>query len=997
MYLSIKISSGNKTRVVNFCPSPLTFPITFGKGEENHVIVDTISSFRLEYDSEELILVPSAPIYRVDDVTENKINSGTRVIVKHKNIFRNNQVIFQFKIDLQRGNILLKNTKAREILERKYGKLWLVGFGGIASVYASEKRDIAIKVLGIGYNDPKMIERFKSAGEKIKKLDHLGLIKVGESFSASEHNLFYTEMEYCNGVTLQEMILRKGKIRLGQAFSLIRQLVEVVKYISSQRIVHRDINPKNILVDSTLCLKLLGITLIKSEDSDLTQKGTKMFTPNFSAPEQINDASVADQQADMFSLGAVTYYLISGTPPFEAVNHSQYIQLIYKNTIPISLKNKIPSISQDLSDLIDQALAIEKDKRPSISEFAKAFEWILNRVRSKYESISASKIRSSDETVLGDFLDSEEVHKIGRFNIVRELGSGGLGRVYEAFDTKLSRKVAIKLLRRGVFADDHEVERFKEEASLVARLKHPGINRIYEVHQEGNHPYIVMELIEGKSLDDWALNATPREIAEKIKQIADILAYAHSEHIIHRDIKPSNIIVNADNDPILLDFGMARDLKREKRLTRSGVFVGTPAYASPEQFRYEAPAPAMDVYSLGIVFYELLTKRLPFDEDHAKLVSKIITGKLPTPVKPCDINSDIAIDIETICLHAIAVDKNKRYQTIKEMSEDINRFLNGEVIKLANAHIVKRAWYMTKRNWKYMIPTTSALLFLLISVYFVLVIDKQSIEDDIYINLEKGRELISIFPGKTPRKTYREARNYLEFARSIASEEHAEIREALISLYFSYGNWALKSDQLELVEDSLAYLKSLEVPRTQWESLERNLQKAIWFQKQRNIFNNWEEQLAIRLKAARKLEKDRSNKTLEVLKRALNDPLYEIRKIAQEILKKVWQIEVTSTMKEKAFLDTNYKKRLKSKDIYSLKNILPQVALSKDFPTLPLLMFLSYDKNNRPQRELEERLQTFLLQREEQVRIDLLALLKEDDEQLQLFTLDLIQLCQKKK
>jgi eukaryotic-like serine/threonine-protein kinase len=290
--------------------------------------------------------------------------------------------------------------------------------------------------------------------------------------------------------------------------------------------------------------------------------------------------------------------------------------------------------------------------------------------------------------------------RLGKFELLEEIGRGSFGTVYRARDTELERVVAIKVLRAGSLASSDEVERFLREARSAAQLKHPGIVLVYGTNRTttGIH-YIVEELIDGGTLAD-RLRGAPfdfRRAAELIESVAAALEYAHGQGVIHRDLKPSNIVLDADEKPHLTDFGLAKRTGEEPPATPCGIVLGTPAYMSPEQAEGHAGLvdARSDIYALGVVLYEVLTGRRPFEGSHDKqLIEAIACGAVP----PSRIRPSIPRDLEKICLEAMARDPAKRYPSAGEMAADLRRFLEGEPIKARTPGPFERLTRWTRRN-----------------------------------------------------------------------------------------------------------------------------------------------------------------------------------------------------------------------------------------------------------------------------------------------------------
>lgn len=268
--------------------------------------------------------------------------------------------------------------------------------------------------------------------------------------------------------------------------------------------------------------------------------------------------------------------------------------------------------------------------------------------------------------------------------IAGEVGSGGMGRVLLAYDERLARNVAIKTLKQR-YRDNPQVRsRFMHEARAMARLNHSHIARIYSLGPPEEEPHFVMEFLDGVPLVEAARPLTVRQKAELMRKVALAVDFLHRHGIIHRDLKPANVLVGADLEPKVLDFGLALRADDLGRITRTGEVVGTPAYFSPEQARGNAPLDARsDVFSLGTVLYEMLTGTLPFpSRTYSEQLRSICEQD---PVLPRRIDPAISGDLQNICLKALEKQPAARYGSAREMAEDLERFLAGEAVHASPA------------------------------------------------------------------------------------------------------------------------------------------------------------------------------------------------------------------------------------------------------------------------------------------------------------------------
>jgi predicted Ser/Thr protein kinase len=291
------------------------------------------------------------------------------------------------------------------------------------------------------------------------------------------------------------------------------------------------------------------------------------------------------------------------------------------------------------------------------------------------------------------------------YEVLGELGRGGMGVVYRARQARLGRTVALKVLLAGAHAGEQELARFRAEAEAVARLHHPNVVQVYEVGEEGGHPYLALEYVDGGSLAD-RLRGTPlpaREAARLAEALARAVHAAHEKGIVHRDLKPANVLLTADGTPKVVDFGLAKRLDGATLHTQTGAVLGTPDYMAPEQAEGQAVGPAADIHALGTLLYQMLTGRPPFVAENA--LDTLLRVRLDEPVPPSVLQPKVPRDLSTVCLKCLPKAPAQRYASARDLADDLRRFLNGEPVRARPVGRAERLWRWCRRN-----PAVAALL-----------------------------------------------------------------------------------------------------------------------------------------------------------------------------------------------------------------------------------------------------------------------------------------------
>jgi WD40 repeat protein len=399
--------------------------------------------------------------------------------------------------------------------------------------------------------------------------------------------------------------------------------------------------------------------------------------------------------------------------------------------------------------------------------------------------------------------ESLSLREFAGYDVEDEIGRGGVGVVYRAFDPELRRPVALKVLLSAEHASAEEIQRFYREASSAARLRHPNIVPIHELKvHEGKH-YYTMDLIEGDSLEDCLRDKrlTMERNLRVMEKIARALHYAHTEGIVHRDLKPENVIIDARGEPQVTDFGLAKILVSDEDeithagLTRTGAAMGTPFYEAPEQAAGHSREvdPRTDVYACGCIIYEMITGAPPFVAgNHFEILRMQVEEE---PIPPNRRGGSAPADVETICLKCLEKEPKRRYQTAEALAEDIRRFLDGEPIAARRASV----GYVVKRKILRHRTVAAVVTLAVISVLmltFVKEVLALALLGGMFIVLLAVWAYIRIVRERNEAVLQRDravtSANRERFAKERAEEEHRRSQEALQRLYFSNVDLAQK-------------------------------------------------------------------------------------------------------------------------------------------------------------------------------------------------------------
>ena len=560
-------------------------------------------------------------------------------------------------------------SRALGLVAGKYRLERELGRGASGTVYLArvEPGDslVAVKLLS-GLEHSHVAERFEREVEILTRLPRHPHV-AGVVDSGTHRGLPFLVLEYVPGGSLEARLEAGRWPPLALAVRLVAEVARGLDHLHRAGVVHRDVNARNVLLDDEGRARLVdfGLALDRLRITRLTETGELVGTPQTLAPEQLDGGPAAiGPGADVYAAASLLYRLVTRRDPFEGARDFAQLSVAIKTRVPRPVRQLEPAVPEALARAIEQGLAkLPADRPRSAGELAR---------------LLVAAVPGADVTETAALpespADRPPIAKVSHFELETLLGKGASGSVYRARDERLGRRVAVKLLAR--LETPVARARFEREARTIASLQHPGIVALLDVGEERGVPFLVMELIDGEPLSRALRRGIdPREAARVVRDVALALAHAHAAGVVHRDVKPDNVLLSRDGRPHLTDFGIAR-AETDAALSQSGAIIGTPAYLSPEQALSEPATPRSDVYSLGVVLYEALARRLPHQAETLVALLDAITRERPT--RPSEVNPLVPPALNAICLRALQKDPGARFESAEALAAELGRFLEGE-------------------------------------------------------------------------------------------------------------------------------------------------------------------------------------------------------------------------------------------------------------------------------------------------------------------------------
>jgi serine/threonine-protein kinase len=613
-----------------------------------------------------------------------------------------------------------------------------LGQGGMGVVYEAEdtvlKRRVAIKVLpDSAAADAETMRRFVREARSAGRLNHPNVITIYEV--DQRDGMYYLVMELIEGGSVQDRLQANGTIPWQEATHILADACRGLAAAHVAGLIHRDLKPANLICTREGRVKLADFGLarpVQPSSAGITVPGAVAGTLDYMSPEQCRGEPL-DGRTDIYSLGATYFALLTGRPPYPRDGSLEVMFAHCSQPIPDPCAGN-PDIPRGCAAVVRRALAkYPAERYASATEMLSQLQALL-----PVEGITAvlpspprpASESGADDRLLASAPADALTHSassvpeapalptaVGDYEIVRELGRGGMGVVYEARQASLNRTVALKMILAGGHAGEAELARFRTEAEAIARLQHPNIVQIHEVDQyrAGDKspplPYFSMEFCSGGSLERKLAGTPlpPPEAAALLEKLGCAMHAAHQKGVLHRDLKPANVLLAEDGTPKITDFGLAKKLdpanpsvasrgRQSPELTATGAVLGTPSYMAPEQAQgqRQQPGPACDIYSLGAILYECLTGRPPFKA--ATPLDTLLQVVQVEPVSPAQLNAKVPRDLETICLKCLRKEPSKRYATAEDLAEDLRRFQAAEPITARPVGKAERLLKWVKRH-----------------------------------------------------------------------------------------------------------------------------------------------------------------------------------------------------------------------------------------------------------------------------------------------------------
>ncbi len=565
--------------------------------------------------------------------------------------------------ELPMGRVLIGRY---EIVER-------LGQGGMGTVYRvidhELDRTIALKTIRPDLaSNAGALRRLKQETLLARQIAHRNVIRVFDIGVAD--GLRFITMEFVEGQDLKGLLDVRKKLPIDEAVEILLQICQGLSAAHAEDVIHRDLKPPNILISPGNRVRIVDFGLARTfENSGITHSGVILGTPAYMSPEQAL-GQAGDVRSDLFSFGVIAFEVLTGELPFPSGSLSESLVSRTRGRAR-SIEAIDPEMPAWLARIVMRCL-----ERNASDRYATAQE-IVDDLTARDVCAYVAPDLSSGALAPGTMLGS-------RYRIEAEAGEGGMGRVYRATDLDLHRTVALKVVRPDLARNTDTLEQLMQEISLASQISHKNVLRIHDLGEASGLRFVSMAWAEGEDLGQLLKRDGPlpeERIIELAIEMCEGLQAAHEQGISHRDLKPSNILLTSGGHACIADFGLAHYLDPQSASATerpeissvsdglSASSAGTPRYMSPEQVDGVCIDHRTDIYSLGLMLYEMATGRIPFKDDS---VFQTMTQRLTeTPLSPKLINPVLSDQLTGVILRCLERDPNKRYATVQDLLTDL--------------------------------------------------------------------------------------------------------------------------------------------------------------------------------------------------------------------------------------------------------------------------------------------------------------------------------------
>jgi serine/threonine protein kinase/tetratricopeptide (TPR) repeat protein len=609
----------------------------------------------------------------------------------------------------------------RYLLERRLGE------GGMGAVYRAQDlelgRVIALKTIRPELSsNSSLIKRFKQELLLSRQITHRNVVRIFDFIA--DGDMRYITMELVEGEELRRVLDRRGRLPIAETVQIIKQIAAGLHAAHLEGIIHRDLKPQNIMLDQRGQIRIMDFGLARSlEHASLTQTIGIMGTPDYMSPEQALGEEL-DARSDLFATGLIFYEMLTGERAFAAESMAAtLVKRTRERALPPIALN--PETPQELSDIVMRCLESQRSARyQSIPELLKALD-ARDWAEAPTDRVASGPLEPN--RMLGS-----------RYRIIKKVGEGGMGTVYRAIDIDLNRTVALKIVRAELVSDPASLERLKQEILLASRISHRHVLRIHDLGEADGLRFISMAWMDGEDLEQLIRQQgsfSEQRIIQIGEQLCLGLEAAHLEGVVHRDLKPANILLDEKGQVCIADFGLAQSIQATPSTQTSGGVSGTPLYMSPEQIEGKEVGQASDLFSLGLILYEMATGELPFRGDSA--ISVMLRRVMEPAKDPKLINPALSDRLSGIILRCLERDPKDRYPSVASLRAD----LCAPPVSTETTNVPPVSVRSPRRLWKYGIAGASALL----AICGVMVWQRQRVHTPVGESLKNGK-YIAVLP-----------------------------------------------------------------------------------------------------------------------------------------------------------------------------------------------------------------------------------------------------------